>query len=83
MHYTTYRNIPGLIIFLDLEKAFDSLEWKYLFNVLHRMNFGPGFVTSVKSQYTNINSCIINNGVTSKYFSVLGHIIDLELLSMF
>ena len=46
MHYTKSRNIPGLMIFLDFEKAFDSLEWKYVFNVLERMNVGPGFVTS-------------------------------------
>lgn len=34
-----------MILFLDFEKAFDSLEWQYLFKLLYIMNFGPSFLT--------------------------------------
>ena len=30
MSFTKAKNIPGLAVFLDFEKAFDSIEWKYL-----------------------------------------------------
>ena len=30
MSFTKTQNIPGLAVFLDFEKAFDSMEWNYL-----------------------------------------------------
>ena len=37
------KNLPGMLLFSDFEKAFDSLEWNFLFKVLKVMNFGPMF----------------------------------------
>ena len=70
MHYTDLKNISGIILFLDFEKAFDSVEWNFLFKALERFNFGPKFIKWIKMTCTNISSCIINNGHTSKYFKV-------------
>ena len=70
MDFTKYNNIPGILLFLDFEKAFDYLEWHYLFCTLLRMNFGIKFVNFVKTLYRNISSCVMNNGRTSQYFSV-------------
>ena len=39
-----HENKEGMILFLDFEKAFDSLEWGYLFKVLDVMNIGPSFL---------------------------------------
>ena len=34
MDYTVEENIPGLRIFIDFEKAFDSVEWDFLYKCL-------------------------------------------------
>ena len=34
MDFTLCKNIPGLLIFIDFHKAFDSLEWNFLFSCL-------------------------------------------------
>ena len=31
MDYTKTYDIPGLVLFIDFEKAFDSLEWNFMF----------------------------------------------------
>ena len=57
-----------MILFLDFEKAFDSLEWDYLFEVLNAMNFGPSFRNWIRTFYHNISSCIVNNGHASEFY---------------
>ena len=68
MEYTENENIPGLLIYIDFQKAFDTLEWNFLFNCLNAFNFGPEFKRWIKTFYKNIQSCVINNGLTSDYF---------------
>lgn len=43
MDFAEKENIPGLLIFIDFRKAFDTLEWKFLFSCLDAFNFGPEF----------------------------------------
>ena len=62
-----HENDQGMIFFLDFEKAFDSLEWDYLFRVLEEMHFGPSFRNWVHTFYHNIPSCIVNNGHASEF----------------
>ena len=65
-----HENKGGMILFLDFEKAFDSLEWDFLFKVLNTMNFGPSFLNWIKTFYSNISSCVVNNGYSSEFFSL-------------
>ena len=58
------------MISIDFEKAFDSVEWKFMIEVLKKFNFGPNFIHWIKAFYKNIESCTINNGVTSGYFEL-------------
>lgn len=70
MDYTKTNKLPGLLLFIDFEKAFDSLEWDFLEKCLDKFNFGPDFVSWVNNFYKDILSCIINNGVSSHYLHI-------------
>ena len=41
MEYTKYKDIPGVAVFLDFEKAFDLVESNYIQKCLEATNFGP------------------------------------------
>ena len=70
MEYTKAKKLPGLLLFIDFEKAFDSLEWEFLEKCLIRFGFGPDFIRWVSIFYNDIQSCIINNGLCSHYFKI-------------
>ena len=48
----------------------DSIEWNYLVSCLKAFQFGPDFIRWVKTLYKNIQSCVINNGLTTDYFAL-------------
>ena len=70
MDYTKTFDIPGLLLFIDFEKAFDSLEWNFMFKCLEVFGFGPSLTRWVQTFYNNITSCIINNGMLSASFEI-------------
>ena len=70
MKITALENIPGMAIFIDFKKAFDSVDWNFLANVLEAFNFGPQIRKWIKTFYTNISSCVINNGHASEFFNL-------------
>lgn len=67
---TDNLNIPGILICVDFRKAFDSIDWTFLELTLRKFNFGSSFIKWIQTFYTNISSCIINNGMTSNYFKL-------------
>ena len=70
MSFTKKKNIPGIAVFLDFEKAFDSIEWSYLQTCLEVFNFGPQFRQWITVLYNNISSCVLNNGFAAKHFNL-------------
>lgn len=69
MEYTDKRKLAGMLLFIDFEKAFDSIEWNFIVKTLEKFKFGE-FIDWVKLLYNNISSCIINIGITSPYFTL-------------
>jgi hypothetical protein len=63
-------NIPGFLLLLDYEKAFDTISWKFLNHALESYGFGDKFRGYVKILYKNINSVILNNGYMSESFTL-------------
>ena len=70
MDFTVNENIPGLLLFIDFQKAFDSVEWNFLYECLKMFNFGENFLHWVKTFYNNIQSCVMNNGTISNFFTL-------------
>ena len=64
IQYATEHYVPGLLLFIDFEKAFDSLEWPFIFG------FGPSLINWVRTFYCNIESCVLNNGWSSNFFQL-------------
>ena len=56
---------PGILLQLDIEKAFDSVSWDYLYEVLNNFSFPDTFMQWVKTLYFNKEIRIINNGFVS------------------
>ncbi|KAK3545148.1 hypothetical protein QTP70_001570 [Hemibagrus guttatus] len=56
------RRVPLALLSLDQEKAFDRVSHAFLFALLRRMGFGPGFVTMVRLLYAGAVSHVIVNG---------------------
>ena len=70
IHYTETENIPALLIAIDFEKAFDCLDWNFLQSCMTRFGFPNVILNWVKTLYTDIKSCVINNGSLSEYFPI-------------
>jgi hypothetical protein len=41
MDYLEENDMDGLLLLVDFEKAFDSVEWNFLRKALESFNFGP------------------------------------------
>ncbi len=58
------KQLPCMLLAIDFEKAFDSLNLNFLFKTLKHVNFGPNFIHYVKLMYNNIESAVLNYGST-------------------
>ena len=41
MEYTEAKNLPGILLFIDFRKAFDTIEWNFIHKCIELYNFGP------------------------------------------
>ena len=58
MHHCEHNNMNGLLMLIDFEKAFDSVSWKFLDNVLCFFNFGPYIRSWINILNSDITSTV-------------------------
>ena len=68
IQYAWDKKIPASLISIDQVKAFDRVDWDFLFHVLKKFGYGQQFITNIKTIYTNIQSKIKINGCMSEPF---------------
>ena len=64
--YYMSNDLDGILLFLDFEKAFDSIEYNFMYKALEKFNFGQNFIKMVKTLYNEPIFKIKNNGWFSK-----------------
>ena len=68
LYETKNQNIPGLLIAIDFEKAFDSVSTTFIHKAMACFGFGESIQKWVKIFYKNMSGCIIQNGHLSTSF---------------
>ena len=54
INHTEHKEIPGLLLLIDFEKAFDSLPWSFIRKTLKYLNFGESFRRWIHVFFINI-----------------------------
>ena len=67
MEFTKMRGYQGIITAIDFEKAFDSLNWKFVSRWLESFGFCTSFFAWIKTFYKNITSCVTNGFFTPSF----------------
>lgn len=71
LQYTDMENIPGILMAIDFQKAFDTLNWNFMYKCLEKFNFGEYIIQWIKTLYKDIQACVMNNGLSTGYFPIL------------
>jgi len=59
-----------VLLLLDFEKAFDRIEWGFLFSALAKLGFSETWIRWVKTLYLEASSAIKVNGTTGPTFQL-------------
>ena len=68
--YVNEENMSAMLLCLDFEKAFDSIDWGFMHKVLSFFGFGPDFCRWVNTFQHNIKATVSVNGQISTWFPI-------------
>ena len=64
------NDIAAVLLSIDFEKAFDKLDWEFLWKCMAFFEIPENIIKWVQTLYAGANSCVTNNGHMSDYFSM-------------
>lgn len=70
MEHTEQKHIPSMLFFIDFQKAYDTVSWKFSHGILDFFDFGPSIKQWIKVFYTNIKSSVVQNNFLSAPFKI-------------
>ena len=70
IEYCEDNEIAAVLLSIDFEKAFDKLDWDFLWKCMSFFEIPENIINWVKILYSGANSCVTNNGHMSNYFSM-------------
>ena len=57
-------------MFIDFEKAFDSVSWSFLYRTLKLFNFQESFIRWIRTFNTNVKAYVIQSGFLSAFINI-------------
>lgn len=70
MSFTENKNIPGLLVLIDFEKAFDSVSWSFIFKALEYFGFGITIINWIKILNKDFKASLLQCGFLSEQFQI-------------
>ena len=70
INYANRKKVPGAVLSIDLCKAFDSLKWSFIFEMLKLYGFGSKIINWIKILYKKPKCRVINNNYLSHFFDI-------------
>ena len=64
------NNLPGLLLLIDFQKAFDSISWNFLYKTLDLFGFFPKFIDWIKLFNNDIEMYVLQSGYLSNKIKV-------------
>ena len=68
--YAKEKNLPGMILHIDFEKAFDSVSYRMIDSTLETFGFGEYYREWITILLKDFEACVKNSGNISKSFPV-------------
>ena len=70
IHQANEKEVPGLLLLVDFEKAFDTISRNFIVKCLEILGFGQSIIQWIETFFNNSCARILHNGYTSRTIKV-------------